>query len=212
MVRVVRVYAGRSAVERRDDRRRRLVEAALSRFGAGSGYAGTTIEAICAAGGVTARHFYAEFGSREDLLLAVLSRVVDGAYDAVVDALSVAGDSPVERARAGLGAFVHFMLDDPRRARVLCLEVVGVSPRVEAARRAALRRFAALLTVEAVRFGLAPGGEQVALGALALVAGANELIVEALVGSPPPAVDEVVDELVRLFAAVGTAAVAPATW
>ncbi|MGZ6827110.1 MAG: TetR/AcrR family transcriptional regulator, partial [Mycobacteriales bacterium] len=65
-----RVYGGRSEEERRADRRARLVAAGLELFGT-EGWAGATIERLCAGAGVATRSFYEEFSSREALLRAV---------------------------------------------------------------------------------------------------------------------------------------------
>ena len=46
-----RPYGGRSPEERRADRRRRLLDAALDRFGT-TGYASTSITELCSSAGV----------------------------------------------------------------------------------------------------------------------------------------------------------------
>lgn len=186
--------------ERQADRRRRLLDAGLGQFGT-SGYARTTIEGLCAGAGVTPRHFYDEFGGREALLVAVFNEIVGWVTDAVGAALAAAPEDPVARARAGLGAFLHGLLDDPRRARVACVEIVGVSPEVEAHRRGVLHDFAALITGEADR--LAEGRRDFSLAALALVGGTNELVVEWVVGDRRLPIDVLVEEITRLFVAVG---------
>lgn len=186
--------------EREADRRRRLLDAGLGQFGT-SGYARTTIEGLCAGAGVTPRHFYDEFGGREALLVAVFDEIVGWVTEAVGAALAAAPEDPVARVRAGIGAFLHAMLDDPRRARVACVEIVGVSPEVEAHRRTVLHAFAALITGEAAR--LAEGRRDFSPAALALVGGTNELVVEWVVGDRRLPIDELVEEITRLFVAVG---------
>lgn len=186
--------------ERRAERRRRLLDAGLGQFGT-SGYARTTIEGLCAGAGVTPRHFYEEFGGREALLVAVFDEIVGWVNEAVSAALAAAPDDPVARVRAGLGAFLHALLDDPRRARVACVEIVGVSREVEAHRRGVLHDFAALVTGEAHR--LSQGRGDFSLAALALVGGTNELVVEWVVGKSRQPIDELADDITRLFVAVG---------
>lgn len=186
--------------ERQAERRRRLLDAGLGQFGT-AGYARTTIEGLCAGAGVTPRHFYEEFGGREALLVAVFDEVVDWVREAVAAALAAAPDEPIARVRAGVGAFLHALLDDPRRARVVCVEVVGVSREVEAHRRGVLHEFAALVTSEAQR--LAEGRGDFSLAALALVGGTNELVVEWVVGGDRRPIDDLADEITRLFVAVG---------
>lgn len=194
-----------SPAERRADRRRRLLDAGLGQFGT-SGYARTTIEGLCAGAAVTPRHFYDEFAGREALLVAVFEEIVEWVNDAVAAALAAAPDEPVARARAGIGAFLHAMLDDPRRARVACVEIVGVSREVEARRRAVLHNFAALITAEVAR--LSEGNDDFRLASLALVGGINELVVEWVVGAERLPIDTLADEITRLFVAVGIARLA----
>ena len=113
-----RMYGGLTVLERRAVRRQRLLDAGLELFS--RGYALATIEGICAGAGVTARHFYEEFGSREELLKAVFDRSIDTTILEIiekVDGSTVAPDDLDGLVRQGTGAFVHAFLDDPRRAR-----------------------------------------------------------------------------------------------
>lgn len=195
-----RLYRGLSPDERRAERRRRLLDAGLGQVGA-SGYARTTIEGLCAGAAVTPRHFYEEFGGREALLVAVFDEIVESTSAAVAAALAAAPADPIARVRAGVGAFLHALLDDPRRARVACVEIVGVSREVEAHRRAVLHDFARLITDEARR--LSEGHQDFSLPALALVGGINELVVEWVLGESRPPIDTLADEVTRLFVAIG---------
>jgi AcrR family transcriptional regulator len=117
-----RRYRGLDPEERRADRRRRLIEAGLELYGT-IGYQATTITALCREAGITTQHFYDEFGSRENLLGAVFDETVMRAAVQVADALDGAPLDLEAQSRAGLGAFLHAMLDDPRGARILGLEV-----------------------------------------------------------------------------------------
>ncbi|HTC29133.1 MAG TPA: helix-turn-helix domain-containing protein, partial [Candidatus Acidoferrum sp.] len=66
-----RRYGGLSVAQRRAERRARLLAAGLQLFGT-AGFLKTSIPMICNASGVTARHFYEEFPSREALLRTIL--------------------------------------------------------------------------------------------------------------------------------------------
>ncbi|MEH3055148.1 MAG: TetR/AcrR family transcriptional regulator [Patulibacter minatonensis] len=140
-----RRYAGLTQAERDAERRQRLLDAGLDAFG-GAGYSTTSVEAICAAAGVSTRNFYDHFAGRESLLIAIFDEGVARAQTATVDALVAlpAGASVREMAQAGLTAFVAAMLDDERRARINFVEVVGASRAVEEHRREALRTFSAI--------------------------------------------------------------------
>ncbi len=201
-----RRYGGRTADERRAERRRRLLASALELFG-GDGYARTGIERLCSHAGVTARHFYEEFGSREGLLHAVYDEVVTDCIDAVASAVAAAPPDAEPLIRAGLHAFVHAMLDDPRRARISCLEVVGVSPALEAHRRDVLRLYADLVRDQALTVGLGRDAAPRALSAAAfvLVGGTNELVIEWLTdgGTYTATIDDLIDDLLLMYLAVG---------
>ena len=198
-----RPYAGRSVKERQAQRRTRLLDAGLALFGT-RGYASTSIEAVCSKAGVTARHFYEQFASREDLLLEVYESVIDRTRKAVVTALHQSHSSPRQRVTAGLEAYVHAVLDDPRYARVACVEVVGASPRVERRRRKTIYEIASL--IEAQAQALADQGRvarrDFSLTAMAMAGACNELVTDAIMRPTPPPTSALVDALVRLFLAV----------
>ncbi len=75
-----RTYAGLSAPERRAERRERLLDAALELFGT-AGFPKTTIPMLCSAAGVTARHFYDEFDSREALLRTLYDGIAEAVFE-----------------------------------------------------------------------------------------------------------------------------------
>ena len=92
-----RRYAGLLLHERRADRRARLAAAGLELYGT-TGYDATTIPMLCSAAGVTSRHFYEEYGSRETLLRQV--------YDTIWHASSTG--------RGRSGPFDHWRRAHPR--------------------------------------------------------------------------------------------------
>ncbi|MCC5954229.1 MAG: TetR/AcrR family transcriptional regulator [Acidimicrobiia bacterium] len=197
-----RRYGGKSAEERRADRRRRLIDAALELFGT-EGYATTTITGLCRTASVTTQHFYDEFGTREALLTELYDEIVTAAADAVAEALTTSAVDRATRTRTGLAAYLHAMLDDPRRARIQCIESVGVSPEFEVHRRQIVRNYQALLIREAGTMAAAEG-RTVRLAhfvADALVGAANAAMI-AWLGSPRP-IDDLVAELSSIYIAVG---------
>ncbi len=201
-----RRYGGKTVEERRAERRDRLLDAGLERFGT-AGYPSTTIEGICAAAGVTARHFYEEFGSREELLRAVYDREIDATTVAVVTTMADAVEHPRDlesRVRSGVGAFVGAFLDDPRRARIVCIESVGVSPELEAHRRSVIHAFARILQLEMER--LAEAGLTTArdftLTTRALVGGTNEAVIDWIVESSSVPIEDLATVIADLYLAV----------
>ncbi len=198
-----RTYRGLHEDKRREERRERLIATGLELF-ATRGYTRTPIEYICEVSHVTTRHFYELFSSKEELLRAVLERVMDGARKAVAEALSTWIEDPVERARAGLSAFVHSYLDDPRHVRIVLVETVGVSEEMERYRRELLQEFAGVIEAEVrelMRKGVVAERDR-SMGSLAMAGAVNELLIDWAYSEDPPPVQRVIDELVDLFEVV----------
>jgi AcrR family transcriptional regulator len=201
--RAARPYGGRSAKERMAERRTRLLDAGLALFGT-RGYANTSIETICSKAGVTARHFYEQFESRELLLLDVYERVIDHARHAVLTALEAPHAEPRSRVIAGIEAYVHAVLDDPRHARIACVEVVGAGQKVERRRRKAIHEIAKVIDAQAQALAEQGNVERrdFSLTAIAMAGACNELVTDAIMRPTPPPISALVDALVRLFLAV----------
>jgi AcrR family transcriptional regulator len=198
-----RIYGGRSAEERHAARRTALVDAGFELYGT-IGYHAVSIERICSQARLTTRNFYEHFRDREALLRAVYDRTIAESTATVLAALDAAGDDPRARAQGAVAAFVHAMLDDPRRARIVCLQVVGLSDDLERHRRSVLHGFADMLAAEAQRTadaGFIPPRRSYSVGALALVGGVNELLVDWLHADEPLPLDRLVAEIVQLFLA-----------
>jgi AcrR family transcriptional regulator len=121
------------------------MEAGFDVFGS-IGFAGTSISGVCAAAGVTERHFYEEFASREELLEAVYDDIAKDVYDLVREALKAPGLTQIERIRSGNYAFFAYLTEDRRRARIYAFEAVGVSPELERHRRSTREGFVASIT------------------------------------------------------------------
>lgn len=140
-----RPYGGESQEHRSARRRRQLLDAGLDLFGT-VGYRATTVRVLCREAKVADRYFYESFANTEDLLVAVYRECVDRLLSAVASAVGELGDDlPLaDVARAGLdGLFAT--AEDERLARVVWLEVLGVSPRVDATYQEAMRTFGRLV-------------------------------------------------------------------
>ena len=83
-----RTYGGRSAHERRLDRRARLIGAALEAM-AGNDWRTVTVDKLCAAAGLNKRYFYENFTDLDSLAAAVVDDIADR-YDVRVLDLTVA--------------------------------------------------------------------------------------------------------------------------
>jgi AcrR family transcriptional regulator len=194
-----RRYGGQSAPERRAQRRERLLAAGLDLFGS-DGYAATTIEGLCTAASLNARYFYEQFRNREELLGAVYERHVAAVLERVQAAIAHA-PAGRERLEAGLRAFVDGTLADERGARVNYFEMVGVSPALEARRRAVLRQYAELIAAEAGALP-APPAADARMTAVALVGATDGLIIDWLSGDRRADREALVDTLLAIYAPV----------
>lgn len=98
---------GKSSERRRrrpDERPGEIAAAALELF-TRLGYAGTSVDAVAAAAGVTKGAVYHHFDSKEHLLLAAVDSRLRAAFAKAEEALAGAGDSPaLERLKLILGA------------------------------------------------------------------------------------------------------------
>ncbi len=203
-----RRYRGITAAERRAERRERLLEAGLELFGT-VGYARTSVRAVSAAASLNSRYFYESFGSREDLLYCVYQRIVSDIFTRASEA--VAQEDTIEgKARAGLRAGWTAVTEDRRKARIVALEVVGVSERIERLRRETRRALAQLTAEQALSLA---GGARLRLDpvltARALMGGVVEVLLDWINGDLNASVDEVVELFTALFTAAAYAAVAP---
>lgn len=131
-VKKTRSYGGVRASQRTEDRRRKLIEAGLTAFGT-TGYAKASIKGICGLAGLTERYFYESFAGKEDLLLAVYRDVVDGLRPLALERLARPFGKPSEIVSDALRIYFTAMREDPRKARILYIEVLGVGPAVDRA-------------------------------------------------------------------------------
>lgn len=139
-----RAYGGESAADRDERRRRQLLDAGSRVFG-GDGYRTATVRGLCREAKVADRHFYRYFDRTEDLLLAVYGECILRLTAATADAITGTDSTDVNVvARAGLDAFFR-VAEDPHLARVVWMEVLGVSTRVERTYLAAMHGFGVLM-------------------------------------------------------------------
>lgn len=139
-----RRYRGRTPEQLAAERRERLLQAALELF-AERGYTSTPIETLCATARVATRHFYEQFDGREAVLQALFDDIYENASQTVSAALADESQDLDTRVGTGIRAAMHYLLEDPRRARIFCLESIGVSREMEVHRRARVREIADLV-------------------------------------------------------------------
>ncbi|ATD72760.1 TetR/AcrR family transcriptional regulator [Gordonia sp. 1D] len=227
-----RRYGGADPTERQSRRRRALISAGLDVFGS-EGYAKASVKSVCDQAGLTQRYFYESFTDRADLLVAVYDDCVDFARTATLAAASpfletetddtedrgdpkevaperisgagIAGELISDAARATLRAFMSALTDDERRARVMLVEVVGVSPEIERVRMSAIHGWAELILMLAR--GSRPPTARQRLASVGLVGAVTQLMVDWYVAGqsdsdiPREPLEDVLDVCVELFVA-----------
>ncbi|MEV0045524.1 TetR/AcrR family transcriptional regulator [Nocardia rhamnosiphila] len=113
-----RIWGGTTLSERKQARRRALLEAALDLIGE-SGAAGVTMRAVCRRANLTDRYFYESFASRDELLDVLYRQIADDFLDPMT-AFAVADDASRDRALSE--ALVDKVLEDPRKSRLFLVE------------------------------------------------------------------------------------------
>ncbi|MAU82934.1 MAG: TetR family transcriptional regulator [Gordonia sp.] len=190
-----RRYGGADAAQRRDRRRSDLIAAGLELFGT-EGFATVSVKRICDHAGLTQRYFYESFEDRFALLAAVYEDCVATARAATIGAgapfvggsggavsegesaksVGILATDAEAVARAALGAFIGTLADQPRRARVMLVEVVGVNPALERLRLTAIHGWADLILELAL--GERSAARPQRLAAIGLVGAVTQLLVD----------------------------------
>lgn len=176
-----RIYAKKDAEVRVQERRERLLNAALELF-ATQGYSNTTIEALCSEAKVTTRNFYQAFSGREAVLMALYNQMMEELNATLLEAMQAETGSLREKLKQVVQALVNHYLTDTRRAQVGVLEVVGASPAIERRRREVIHGIAVHL--ELFLHSMAQQQQIPQRNyrwlAIAIVGGMNELMAEWL--------------------------------
>jgi AcrR family transcriptional regulator len=197
-----RLHAGRTYEERRAERRQALLDTALELFGT-RGYRNVTIEEICRVSHVTTRYFYEEFASRDDLLLALYDDLMASMIPATRAAPVEIGGDHARLGRERVAAVLHLLLDDPRVARIVYLETIGVSDALEDRRREWHRGFADLIAAKARLFDPEASPERLRLRGLGAIGIIDEVIVDHLMSAERPDIETLVDGVHEMLEALG---------
>lgn len=158
------LYRGATADERRAERRRRLMDAALEVIGT-QGWTAATVRAVCEEAHVGPRFFYESFDDMNALAAAVHDEIVETALTRTLAAVDAAPDTLAAKTRAALETIIADLTDDPRRARVTFSEAHGSEVLMR-------RRFTAMRAVAEAMVGQIRG--------LVEPSAANERILQAV--------------------------------
>jgi AcrR family transcriptional regulator len=131
------VYRKTAATEeRKEARKRSLLEAAIRLFGQ-HGYHAATVPMIVAEAESSTGSFYSYFRNKEDIFAAVLEELGTRLFARMKEGESAAG--VVEMCGAIERIFLY-LAENPGEARILIVDSCGLSPRLEQVGRAILRR------------------------------------------------------------------------
>lgn len=141
---VTRPWRGESADDRRQQRREKLLEAALDAF-TQHGIAKTTMRDICAGARLTERYFYEAFSSTEHAFDQVYALLKTELVKRVSAALLAAPKDIESLAREGLRAFYTFIQEDPRRGKIMLIDAVSANQLSLERSRGALKEYVVLM-------------------------------------------------------------------
>jgi AcrR family transcriptional regulator len=193
-----RRYGGRDKASRSAERRAALLAAGLELFGT-IGYSASSVKRICDRAGLTERYFYESFTQREALLRAVYDGQIEQVRAATSAALAGADADLAPQAHASVDAFVRTVAADPRRARIIFIEVVGVSAELEVHRRAVMHEFAQLIVGFAEVYFHIPAADRLAIAAMLFAGGMTELMVDWTLAEAPLPLDDLIDVAVSIL-------------
>ncbi|MBE9373776.1 TetR/AcrR family transcriptional regulator [Saccharopolyspora sp. HNM0983] len=195
-----RVYGGLSGEQRRSERHALLVEAGLNLLGAEEDPK-LTVRGACSEAGLVTRYFYESFADRDELVIAVFDRVVSEVAAAALRAIEDVPDLH-DRARAGLGAIVGSIAEDPRRGRLLFSSALN-SPVLVTRRARSTRMFVQLLREQARSTYGTQEDPRADLLADFLVGGLAQVLSAWLSGTLDTSQEEIVERCAALFLAAG---------
>lgn len=180
-----------------------MLEAATELFAQPEGWTIATVERICSLAGVATRSVYEEFGSREGLLMAVYLNIVEQASAQVAAAQVSAGPDIFDRIRLSITAYLGFMTEDPRRARIAHVSMRMAGDWAHTARLASLERLNSRVQgdLDAVA-GHEGKHEWNRLSAVVMTGAVNELVAYWAQSQAPPSPAAMTDLIVHWFRSV----------
>src|SRR5690606_18091288 len=138
------------------ERHQKLLDAGIQVIGS-QGYHATTIKAVCAEAGLTERYFYESFSNSEALLCEAYAHIITQLRERIAASLSAHQAQPDSLIEAALSSYFTYLRAHPAQARLIMVEVLGVSPTVDQHYRQVMEDFAQFLA--ATRRGLYPGND-----------------------------------------------------
>lgn len=204
-----RPFLGESAESRISARRRMLLDTAFQ-MAAESGWKGLSIHQLCQSAGLNKRYFYESFADLEALggaLVDDLAEQLIATGQAAVQSGLQQGFDTMALARHALQHSIGWLVDDPRRARLL-FSMAGDNPRALQHRQDAIRKFAQTLSLFSIEYHQADEPHVIAkVGSALLIGGTIEIVVSWLDGQLAVSLDELVEDVASFWVAVGNSAI-----
>ncbi|WP_326820457.1 TetR/AcrR family transcriptional regulator [Streptosporangium sp. NBC_01639] len=186
-----------SAEERLAERRQRLVTAAYTLY-ADLGFPETTIEKLCALARISNRAFYECFSGRDELMQAVHDRCVQESVLAVAKSMEQTPETLTARVEVGIAAYITFVTEDERRARILHLEVRRAGDCLTSSRQQAVAVFIQIMEKNIFDLPETTRANQRLL-ALGVIGAMQELLIEWVLADDPPKVDQLISTALHIF-------------
>ncbi len=138
---------GRASLARAhvSDVQRARILAAMVRVVADRGVGSATVARVVKRAGVSRRTFYELFSSSEDCFLAVFDDTIARASRIATDAAAVAPPAWREQVRAGLGALLGLLDEEPLSGSLVVVDALGAGPVVLERRTHVLRSLTAIV-------------------------------------------------------------------
>jgi AcrR family transcriptional regulator len=191
-----RSYGGQTGDERAAERRGALLEAAFALV-AQDGWRTLRIDALCRRAGLNKRYFYESFTDLDGVAVALTEQVAADAVAATLTAIEP-GLDPQQATRAAITALVHYLTDDPRRARVL----FGALPATETAaghRVEAIRGVVAAAATTGRGIHSLPDDPYLDIAAAMLVGGTSQAVLDWIDGEIACSQQELIEDLVSMW-------------
>jgi len=197
-----RQYRGVALHQRRDLRRRTLLESGLDCLAA-DGLSGVSVRSICSGARLTPRYFYESFADLDELLVAVVDAVAEEVAARALAAVAAAPDELTAQVRAAVDAGYAVVAGDRRKANALLVAGAGHGP-LRDRRQKIIMQYAELAMANLPPLGRlsVTDRRRARATALFLIGGAAELVGAVLSGTLRLSRARVVDQLTALWVAV----------
>lgn len=126
---ISRPHKGVEVEVRRQERRLKLIEAGLETLGT-KGYHATTVRDVCGQAGLSERYFYESFTNLGALFDTIYQQLLQDWMGRQMSLFISARNQnlpPMEIAKSALAAWLTYMKEDPRRARIMLIDAIGAN-------------------------------------------------------------------------------------